>query len=167
MNEVLVEAFRHGAWATKTLLAACRGLSAEQLGRPARGYGSLLATLNHVVLADAGYAATLTGVRPSWAAEERGTDDLAEIERRVEETARLWEGLLAAQFDAERLLLLDAGEYECRASVVAAQALQHGNAHREQVRAGLKELGVDPPDLQPWAYALETGRARWTRVSGS
>ncbi|MCK6460104.1 MAG: hypothetical protein L6Q95_09455 [Planctomycetes bacterium] len=59
--------------------------------------------------------------------------------------------------------MLDAEAYECSASVVVAQALHHAYAHREQIRAGLKDLGVKPPDLQPWDYALETGRARWRR----
>lgn len=162
MNGTLREAFRHGAWATKALIAACRGLSPEQLRRPARGFGSILATLNHVVLSDAAYATTLTGVRPAWA--DRGdTDDLDEIEARADETARHWERLLAEPLDAERLLVLDAGAYECHASVVVAQALHHASAHREQIRAGLKDLGVRSPDLQPWEYALATGRARRRR----
>jgi uncharacterized damage-inducible protein DinB len=160
MNETLREAFRHSAWATRALIAACRGLSDEQLRRPARGFGSLLATLNHVVLSDAGYAAILTGVRPAWAADGNDTGDLDEIGARVDETAHLWERLLAEPFDAERLLVLDAGTYECRASLVVVQALQHASAHREQVRAGLAELGVKPPDLQPWAFADATGRSR-------
>jgi uncharacterized damage-inducible protein DinB len=163
MNEVLQEAFRHGAWASSTLIAACRGVSADQLRRPARGFGSLLATLNHVVLADAGYAAILTGMRPAWATRGGETDDLDQLEARVHETARLWDRFLGEPFDAGRLLLLDEGTYECPAAVVVAQALHHGHAHREQVRAGIAELGVRPPDLQPWAYADATGRARWRR----
>ncbi len=163
MNEILLEAFRYSAWATKTLIAACRDLSAEQIQRPARGFGSLLATLNHVVLSDAQYVATLAGGCPAWAAGGDQTDDLDQLEARVDETARLWEHFLAEPVDAERLLLLDKGEYGCRASVVVAQAIHHANAHREQVRAGLKDLGVKPPDVQPWEYALATGRARWRR----
>ncbi len=162
MNDTLREAFRHSAWATRTLIAACRSLSPEQLQRPARGFGSILATLNHVVLADAEYAATLVGVRPAWAAHG-DSGDLDQIEARAKETARLWEQLLAEPLDPERLLVLDAEAYECSASVVVAQALHHAYAHREQIRAGLKDLGVKPPDLQPWEYALETGRARWRR----
>jgi uncharacterized damage-inducible protein DinB len=163
MNETLHEAFRHSTWATKALIAACRGLSAEQLRRHARGFGSILATLNHVVLSDAGYAAILLGVRPAWASDGNETDELDQLEARVDETARLWERLLAGPLDAERLLLLDGGAYECRASLVVAQALHHGSAHREQIRAGLADLGVRAPDLQPWAYADSTGRARWIR----
>src|SRR5262245_66644576 len=120
MNEILHETFRHSTWATKNLIAACRGLTIEQLRRPARGFGSILATLNHVVLSDAGYAAILTGVRPVWAGDGDATGDLDQLEARVDETARLWERLFAAPFDAERLLLLDDGTYECRASLVVA-----------------------------------------------
>jgi uncharacterized damage-inducible protein DinB len=158
MHDVLQEAFRHAAWATTTLVGACRGLTSEQLRRPARGFGSILATLRHVVDADAGYAAILTGVGPATATPD--TDDLAALEARAGETARLWARFLAEPFDAGRVLLLDGGTYECRASLVVAQALHHGAAHREQVRAALKEAGVPAPDLQPWAYADATGRSR-------
>jgi uncharacterized damage-inducible protein DinB len=163
MNQILHEAFRYSAWATKTLIAACRDLSIEQLKRPARGFGSILATLNHVVLSDAGYVGTLTGACPAWATDGNETDDLDQVEARVGETARLWEQLLGEPVDAERLLLLDEGEYECYAAVVVAQALHHANAHREQIRAGLRDLEVQPPDVQPWEYALATGRAHWRR----
>jgi uncharacterized damage-inducible protein DinB len=161
MNELLIEAFRHGAWATKALITASRGLSTAQLNGPARGYGSILATLDHVVNRDAQYLATLTAVRSAWAGDGSDTDDLDQLEARASETARLWERFLAGPVDSEHLLSLDGGSYECHASVVVAQAPHHGTAHREQVRAALKELGVQTPDVQPWEYALETGRARW------
>lgn len=161
MNGALQEAFRHSTWATRTLIAACRDLSVEQLKSPAPGYGSILATLNHFVLSDAGYAAILTGVRPAWATDRNETADFDQLEDRVEETARLWEQLLAEPLDAERLLILEDGAYECHAGVVVAQALHHANAHREQVCASLTGFGIQPPDVQPWAYADATGRARW------
>lgn len=163
LNELLSEAFRHGAWATRTLIAACRALPVEQLRQSARGYGSMLATLNHVVLSDAIYATILTGTRTGWMADGSETDDLDQLEARVDETERLWKEILTAPLDSERRLTLDAGEYECHASVVIAQALHHGAAHREQVRAALAILGIRPPDLQPWAYAVQCGRAHWRR----
>lgn len=166
MNESLLEAFRHSAWATRTLVASLRALTPEQRSRPARGFGSLIATLRHVVLSDAGYVAILTGSRPAWAADDNDSVDLDEIGRWIDETEQAWERLLAAPLDADRVLRLDEGAYECPASVVIAQALQHASAHREQVRAGLGELGVRPPDLQPWAYADATGRSRWRRPPG-
>lgn len=161
MHDTLREMFRHNAWATKAVISACGGLSAEQLKRPARGFGSILATLNHVVLSDAGYAAILVGDAPGWVTGPSDTQDLALLAARVDETARRWDRLLSQPFDAAQTLVLDQGEYQCAAAVVLVQAIHHANAHREQVRAGLKELGLSPPDVQAWAYALAGGQARW------
>src|SRR2546425_13075778 len=53
MGEGLLETFRHNAWANRALLDACRELSKEQLGATAEGtYGSVLATLQHIVDAE-------------------------------------------------------------------------------------------------------------------
>ena len=167
MGDVLVDAFRHKAWSLKTLIAACEGLSVEELRRPGAGVGSILATLNHLVLSDAGYVASLGGGRASWATAAGETDDLRELASRVEESSDRWERLITDRLDGERLVLLDDGAYETHASVVVVQALHHVAAHGEQVRAGLKVLGYDLPDVQPWALADATGRSRWLRPEGS
>jgi hypothetical protein len=44
--------------------------------------------------------------------------------------------------------------------VLIAQALYHGTAHREQICAILTGFGLEPPDVQVWAYADATGRGR-------
>lgn len=163
MNAGLLESFRYSAWATKRLVAVCVDLSDAQVRRPAKGFGSVLATLDHIVRCDAGYVSSLTGTSPSWVSDEVEADDLASLPARVDETTRRWEDFLAEPLDAERVLSLDGGTYEVSAGVVVAQALHHADAHREQVRAALRELGVEPPDVQPWQYALDTGRAHWTR----
>ena len=166
MSEVLVDAFRHKAWALKTLIAACEGLSVEELKRPGPVVGSILATLNHLVLADAGYVASLGGGRASWATAGGETEDLRELAARVEESRGRWEKLMSDGLDGEGLVYLDDGAYETHASVVVVQALHHVAAHGEQVRAGLKVLGFEPPDVQPWALADATGRSRWLRPEG-
>lgn len=160
VNDILLEAFRHSAWATRKLVAACRQLSIEQLQEPGPGFGSLLATLNHIVECDAAYATIIWDEHPRWDATTQNTEDLGEIEARVEECLHLWRGLLEAPLDGERLLILDKGQYECPVSIVVAQALHHASAHREQIRARLADCGVPAPDLQSWAYAGDTGRAR-------
>jgi uncharacterized damage-inducible protein DinB len=166
MNDVWLDAVRHKAWATRTLIGACEGLSAEELNRPVAVCGSLLATLNHLVLADGGYVASLGGGRASWAKDGGETEDLRELARRVDESLGRWERLMADPLDGERLVYLDQGTYETHASVVIVQALHHVAAHGEQVRAGLKVLGYAPPDVQPWALADATGRSRWLRPEG-
>ena len=84
--------------------------------------------------------------------------DLDQLRSRVEETEKLWEELLSEPFDAERVVILDQGAYQAHAGVLVAQALHHGNAHREQICAILTGAGMQPPDVQAWAYAEATGR---------
>ena len=166
MNEILIDAFRHKLWALQTLIAACQGRSVDELTRPAPGFGSILATLNHLVLADAGYVASLGGGRADWASGENETNDLRELSARAEENGARWERFLREPVDGERLSFLDDGAYETHAAVVVMQALHHASVHGEQVCKGLEALGCEAPDLQPWAYADETGRSRWLRPEG-
>ena len=166
MNEVLIEAFQQKDWAMKALIAACEDCSVDELTRPAAGFGSILATLNHLVLADAGYVASLGGGHAVWAAANSETNDLQELIMRVEENGARWKQFLQKPIDGESLAFLDKGAYETHTAVVVIQALHHASIHGEQVCKGLEALGVEPPDLQPWAYADATGRSRWLRPEG-
>ena len=90
--------------------------------------------------------------------------DLDELAAWAEEAGQLWERLLSEPVDAERVVVVDNGALEVRAGVIVAQALHHGNAHREQICAILTSLGIEPPDIQPWEYAWATGRI-WERTA--
>ncbi|MBI5879856.1 MAG: DUF664 domain-containing protein [Chloroflexi bacterium] len=161
MNEALLDAFHHNSWATRQLLAACRGLSMEQLASSATGsYGSILDTFNHIIGADAWYLSLLSGSGPEWARKREKSADLDQLEARVEETAQNWERFLAEPINTERVLILDEGKYETYPGVIIAQAFHHGSAHREQICAILTGFGLEPPDVQAWAYADATGRGR-------
>ena len=161
VNETLLDAFRHNAWATKQLLAFCRGLTEKQLTSAGTGsFGDILATFNHIILADGGYLWRLAGSAPAWVVDRDESVDLDELMARVEETGSLWEQFLSKPVDAERLMILAQGAYEARAGVIVTQALHHGSAHREQICAILTGFGMQPPDVQAWAYAEATGRAR-------
>ncbi len=161
MDELLLEAFRHNAWANRRLIAFCRELTTEQLNATTEGaYGSILATLNHIVAPDAGYLPKVRVTRPDWAGNDEDIVGLDELDARVDEAAALWETYLRDPLPAQHPLLLDDGAYEAQASVPIVQALHHGNSHREQVCAIITHLGLQPPDLQSWAFAEATGRAR-------
>ena len=165
MNEALLEAFRHNGWATKQLLASCRGLSEDQLASSAIGsFGGILATLNHLVLSDARYLLRLAGSGPAWAVDRDASADLDRLEEWVEGTEQLWEQFLSEPVDAERVIIVDEGARGVRAGVIVTQALHHGSAHREQICAILTGLGMQPPDVQAWAYAEVTGRM-WERTA--
>jgi uncharacterized damage-inducible protein DinB len=85
--------------------------------------------------------------------------DLHELAAWAEEAGQLWERLLSEPVDAERVLVVDDGALEVRAGVIVAQALHHGNAHREQISAILTSLGTEPPDIQPWEHASDQTKA--------
>ena len=161
MNETLRDAFRHNSWATKELLMACRSLSTDQLTLPVVGsFGSILATFNHLILSDAGYVRRFANSVPAWWVMRDESADLDQLAMRVDETAQLWEQVLAAPLDAEQLIILNDGAYEAHAGVIIAQALHHGSAHREQICSMLTNFGAEPPNVQVWAYAEATGRGR-------
>ena len=161
MNNVLFDAFRHNSWATKLLLTTCQQLSEQQLASSTiGGYGSIINTFNHVILSDARYLQHISGVGSDWLINRESSNDLTQLLARVEETQQGWERLFAEPIDAERLLILDQGTYEVYVGVVIAQALHHGNSHREQINAILTHLGIEAPDIQAWAYCMDTGRGR-------
>lgn len=162
MNELLLEAFRHHAWATKELLAACRSLTQKQLTSPGTAAGTdrgILAIFNHIIQSDRGYSSR-RGDRPQWVDNEEDTDDLGELERRADENSQVWERFISQPIEATKLIILDQGAYEAEQSVLVVQALHHGNAHREQISAIMTGLGIEPPDIQTWSYAEATGHAR-------
>jgi uncharacterized damage-inducible protein DinB len=160
MNDSLRDLFDHHIWATRTLLDACRPLSAEQLTSPgSASFGSILETLNHFVGSDGNYMRQLGGDPPEWPFGDAhaGIDALAD---HVAKTALAWDVLLSSgEFDAQRELVLpeDEGVYRTHAGIVLAQVFVHGTLHREQVCSMLTALGIEPPDLQSWAYADTTG----------
>jgi uncharacterized damage-inducible protein DinB len=158
MNDALIEVFRHNAWATRYLLEFCQDLTEDQLKASTTGsFGDILTTFNHIVRSEASYLRRLSGIEPGWL-QDGDSSDLDQIAARAEETQRGWEQFLVGPVDTERVLVVDDGEYGVRAGVLIAQAIHHGNHHREQICAILTSLGIQPPDVQAWEYAWKTGR---------
>lgn len=163
MNDGLLDAFRHNAWATRRLLALCRTLTPTQLGATVTGvYGDPVATLWHIVASEAGYYFRLSDQRPGWDWRVEDPPSLDELTTRAEEMAARWEAFLAEPFDAERVLVYqwrDGTRKDVPAGVVLAQALHHGNEHRGQICTVLTAVGVEPPELGVWDFAEDTNRA--------
>lgn len=164
MNDGLIDAFRHNAWATRELLSVSQQLSEDQLRATAAGtYGSPLATLWHIVSSEAGYYARLAGEEPSWDRRAEEPPSLVDLTERNDDMAARWDQFLARPFDAERTFLIhweDGTDRDVPAGVVLAQALHHGNEHRAQICTVLTTIGVTTPDLGVWDYAEATNRAK-------
>jgi uncharacterized damage-inducible protein DinB len=164
MNDGLIDAFRHNAWATRQVIAACQGLSDEQLQSTAIGvFGSIIDTLRHIVRSETSYQARLMGEEPSWDRRADDSPGLGTLAARNDELAARWERFLENPFDAERTFVIpweDGQDYDVPAGVVLVQALHHGNEHRSQICTILTMIGATPPELGVWEFAEDTGRAR-------
>lgn len=175
MNKFLKRQFEHDVWATETLLARCRTLTAEQLELTAPGtYGTIRGTLAHIVAADERYLARLIGAwdhEPPREGPETTIDDIAKHLAHVKDAAgRLFGG---ATLDAERILadtplrrfVPSAQQIEMATWVPAAQLINHGTDHRTHINTILATHGLDTVDLQIWPYATDLGASRPVKQS--
>jgi uncharacterized damage-inducible protein DinB len=164
MDAAFVDLFRHHAWANDQLLAACEGLPPDHLEWVTQGtYGGLGATLRHLVEAEERYVVRLRGEaqQPGPAADmpdppsppEALAPSVRVLRRRAAASgAALID--LAGQLQPETILetTFHGETAEIPATVVFAQAIDHGCEHRTQVRHALTILGYEPPDIDAWAW---------------
>ena len=154
----LSEAFQHHFWATEKLVEHLRSLPPEALEATAPGvYGSVIATLSHLVFADSRYLRYLEGTPPP---PKIGPDPVRTLEEIAES--------LRDQFPRWRIVLERAGELDITlpargtrpllphaTNLLFVQALQHGNDHRSQICTILSANGHPAPDLDVWRYWTE------------
>jgi uncharacterized damage-inducible protein DinB len=164
MDAGFVALFRHHAWATDRLLAACEGLPEEHLEFVTQGtYGGLGSTLRHLVEAEERYVSRLRGEgeRPGPAPNEPDPPSPPEalapsvrvLRRRARASAEALIELAAAyEPDAVLHTTFRGAPVTLPAIVLFAQALDHAGEHRTQVRHALTILGYEPPDIDAWTW---------------
>ncbi len=148
---------RHETWATDRLLAFCEGLTPEQRALSVPGtYGTIEATLGHLVGAKERYHQTLASEPPAAdAVEEAAAVDLAQLRRR---SLALGDALLGVvDLDPESVLKRrrrDGTVLTAKAGTILAQLIHHGNDHRSQIETTLSAHGITAarPDLDVWAF---------------
>jgi uncharacterized damage-inducible protein DinB len=157
-TDTLTTLFKHHLWANLRLLEQCAGLTSEQLDTAIPGsYGSIYETLQHIATSEQSYFSRIsTGQRRSRPddAPPMTMEEMADSLRatgagliewvpkvRAEDTVQVdWEG---TPRDVPKTILV-------------TQVINHATEHREQIKAILTELGIEPPDLQGWVYFDET-----------
>lgn len=153
---LLRRCFEHHLFATRQVLEAATSLTAEQLQLETQGtYGSILATLNHLVGADLNY---LRRLRHGGRGEPLENASPAELMELLERQAAGWRDYLDSEPDFEESLELSDGTYP--AWVVVAQAAHHGNDHRTHVGTTLLHHGLEVPGIDVWAYGDAEGVLR-------
>jgi len=159
-GSLLADAFGHHVWATLKVLDACAGLTEEQLATTVPGtYGTIIDTLRHTVGADVNYLGVFTSDGPTLADEE--TADLAALRAVMEAMGPAWAALLATELDPEQPYTRyrdDGSTSTAPLGVRLAQVVHHGTDHRSQVCTALTALGIEPPDIDVWAWAWKDDR---------
>lgn len=155
------DAMAHHIWATERLIDACAELTPEQLRATVPGtYGPIIATLHHLVSSDGWY---LTFFRDWTNLVEEGAElTLDELRAAITANGAAWMAYLAADLDGEQDIPErgDGWIFHSPLGFRLAQVIHHGTDHRSQVCTGLTSLGIEPPQIDLWAYGQATGRSR-------
>ena len=162
-GSLLKDAFDHSHWATLRLIDACAALPPEQLDSTLPGtFGSIIATFRHLIGADSWYRFRLLGDRyPPMTDEEEAQLDLAGVRSAADEIASTWPELLGRDLDPDEVVSVhrdDGSATHAPIGIRIAQILHHGTDHRSQICTALTQLGVEPPDIDLWAYGVHSGR---------
>ena len=164
MTSLLHDAMAHHIWATERLIDACQPLMPEQRRAPAPGtYGSILDTFGHMVRSDGWY---LTFFR-DWTnlIEEDPDVTLADMRAAITTNGAAWMEVLAGELDADTDIPEHDDEWEFHAplGIRINQVVHHGTDHRSQICTALTSLGIEPPEIDFWAFGEATGRTRAER----
>jgi uncharacterized damage-inducible protein DinB len=161
-TSLLHDSMAHHIWATERLIDACEALTPGQLRAPVPGtYGPIIATFGHMVSSDGWYLAFFR----DWtnAIDEENTDvTLAELRSAITATGQAWMELLAGNPDGEtdNVEHGDGWDFHAPLGFRLAQVIHHGTDHRSQICTALTSLGIEPPEIDLWAYGEATGRTR-------
>lgn len=153
-NDSLTTLFSHNLWANLRLLEQCAELTDEQLDATISGaFGSIRDTLEHIVNAEQSYFSRISTGQPRRRPENAAPLTLAEMAESARTTGA---GLIewAPKVQAGDTVRVDweGAPRDVPKTIILTQVINHATEHRAQIMAIMTQLGVEPPDLQGWAY---------------
>ena len=159
-RSLLADAFDHHVWATLQVLDLLAPLTEEQLGTKVPGtYGTILDTARHLVGSDRWYLFVQTGGKVDQIEED--TMDIAGLRAAMEPNAAHWRAILDANPDPDADVTYtrdDGSRAHATWGVRLAQVIDHGTDHRSQLFTALTTLGIEPPEIDVWAWAMTVGK---------
>jgi uncharacterized damage-inducible protein DinB len=150
----LLELIRYNNWANKQLLAACQGLTADQLSATAPGaYGTVRATLEHIIRAEAAYVGRMTGDRPQPPFKWEDQPALTELSAFADQVANALLDVAQRIPPTQLVHEEEDGKFiDYQALHLFIQAIDHGIEHRTNITTILSGLGISAPEVDGWAY---------------
>lgn len=153
-DSTLIDFIRYNNWANAQVCTACERLTPEQARASTPGsYGSIHATLGHLIYAEADYVGRLTGNQPEPPFQWTDPPSVADL-------AAFAPTVAGALIDAAQRIPPtqmvreeeDGNFVEYQARVLFLQAVNHGIEHRTNITTILSSLGLEAPEVDGWAY---------------
>ena len=156
-TDTLTTLFNHNLWANLILLERCAQLTSEQLSATIPGArGSIQDTLQHIATSEQSYFSRISTGQMYRRSEDAPAMTMPEM---MESLRNSGSGLVewAVKVQADDTVELDwnGTPREVPKTIILTQVINHATEHREQVKAILTKLGIEPPDLQSWTYFHE------------
>lgn len=152
--DTLTTLFSHHRWANLRLVECCAALSAQQFDHTLLGtFGSIHDTLQHIVTAERSYFSRISTGQPRPHPTDAPPLTIAEMRESLQTTG---DGLVAwaSRVGADETVTVDweGTPREVPKTIILTQVINHATEHRAQVMAILTQLGIEPPELDSWAY---------------
>lgn len=153
-SDTLTTLFSHNLWANVRLLERCADLTREQLDARIPGsFGSIYETLQHIVKGEQSYFSRISTGQALRRPEHEPPMTFAEMIDSARATGSgfiEWVSKVKAEDTVE--VDWDGTPRDVPKTIILTQVINHATEHREQVKAILTEMGIEPPDLQGWSY---------------
>ena len=146
--------FRHNLWANTLLFEQCAQLSEEQLNSTVIGtYGSIFDTLEHIANAERSYWYRLKTGQPFRKPEGAPKPTVAELQASIQSSgAGLVEIAPTIQPQDGVKVNWEGTPRTVPSAVILTQVINHATEHRAQIMVMLTQLGIQPLELDSWAY---------------
>lgn len=158
--DTLTTLFSHHLWANLCLLERSATLTREQLAASIpSSYGTIEETWQHIVTSERSYFSRISTGQPyrrPEGAPPLSMDEMADSLRATGQGLIEW----ASKVQAEDTVPVnwEGTPRDVPKTILLTQVINHATEHREQIKAIMTELGIEPPDLQGWAYFDEMNR---------
>jgi uncharacterized damage-inducible protein DinB len=160
MRSYLHRLVEYNNWANRGLLEFLREAPAETMDATAAGvYGSIRETLGHLLSSELRYYRELVAQPLEGLAERPRRPDLELLDEMAAESAAKLAALVEALPEPNEMMQLPDGKRA--AATILTQLFMHGCEHRTHVGTILGARGIEPPDLDSWAYGIFVGGDDW------
>ena len=156
-TSALLNLFEHNLWANLRLFDRCATLDQQQLATTDPGaFGSIQATLAHIVSAERSYVWRLQSQPATWQRIDTQALTVTQLRPLIAESGQQLLDLAAIADTLAPVERKDeSGEvWVIPAPFILTQAIHHANEHRTNITTILATLGIIDSDLSGWDFWL-------------